>query len=102
MKSRFARAIGGMAAAILVMSVFTVDVMRGRAAQAHRADDSSESVSSGKRRIEGVWVNQVSIIDCDSEDVLVTYPGLLTYHFGGTMSETTGDTFLRSPGAGTW
>jgi hypothetical protein len=88
MKSRLTRAIGGMAAAILVLSVFT--------------DGSAESGSSGKRRIEGVWVNQVSIIDCDSEAVLVTFPGLLTYHFGGTLSETTGDTFFRSPGSGTW
>jgi hypothetical protein len=102
MKSRFTRAIGGMAAAVLVMSMLTVYVMHGQASQTHRADGSAESVSSGKRRIVGVWVNQVSIIDCDSKDVLVTFAGLLTYHVGGTLSETTGDTFLRSPGSGTW
>ena len=102
MGSRLTRGIGRVAAVILVLSAFTVNPARGQEVKAHRADGRLESASSGKGSIEGVWVNQVSIIDCDSKNVLVTFPGLLTYHFGGTMSEATGDTFFRSPGSGTW
>ncbi len=102
MKSRLTKAIGRVVAVILVLSVFTVNPTRGQESKAQRGDGRLESVSSGKRSIEGVWVNQASIIDCGSSDVLVTFPGLLTYHFGGTMSEATGDTFFRSPGSGTW
>jgi hypothetical protein len=99
MKSRFPQIISGMAA-ILVMSVITVNVTRGHGVEASQA--GSASLSEGRRSIEGVWRNQVSITDCNSGNVFVTFPGLLTYHFGGTMSETTGDTLLRSPGSGTW
>ncbi len=51
--------------------------------------------------IEGVWRNQVTVRDCQSSTVLATFSGLLTYHQGGTISETTA-TFFRSPGYGIW
>jgi hypothetical protein len=53
--------------------------------------------------IEGVWKNQVTVKDCQSGTVLASFPGLLNYHQGGTMSETGGtNPALRSPGYGIW
>ncbi len=53
--------------------------------------------------IEGVWKNQVMVKDCQSGTVLASFPGLLNYHQGGTMSETGGtNPALRSPGYGIW
>ena len=52
--------------------------------------------------IEGVWKNRVTVTDCQGH-VLASFPGLLNYHKGGTMSETGGtNAALRSSGYGIW
>ncbi len=65
-----------------------------------RADQSF--IDAGNS-IEGVWRNQVTVKDCQSNTVLATFAGLLNYHQGGTMSETGAtNPALRSPGYGIW
>jgi hypothetical protein len=66
-------------------------------------DEANESLRHEGNQIEGVWKNQVTVKDCLSNTVLATFPGLLNYHQGGTMSETGGtNPALRSPGYGIW
>jgi len=66
-------------------------------------DKTDKSLRDVGNTIEGVWRNQVTVKDCQSGAVLVTFPGLLNYHQGGTMSETGGtNPALRSPGYGVW
>jgi hypothetical protein len=54
-------------------------------------------------QIEGAWRNQITIRDCQSGTVLMSAQGLLTFHRGGTISETAAtNPALRSPGHGVW
>ena len=60
-----------------------------------------------ERSIEGSWTNQITPRDCQSGAPLLpfTIPGLLTFHKGGTTSETAvspGGPASRSPGHGIW
>lgn len=89
------KAIGATIAAVLVITVLTTGFTSGQKL-------NTPEFSSGKRSIEGAWKNQVRIVDCDTRTVFATFSGLLTYHQGGTVSETAGDTPFRSSGGGTW
>ncbi len=63
----------------------------------------NSSTVENPRSIEGVWRNRVTVKDCQSGTVLATFPGLLNYHQGGTMSETGAtNPALRSSGYGIW
>lgn len=66
-----------------------------------------------RRTIEGVWRNQITIRNCQTGAPIRTFPGLLTFHKGGTLSETAegqvigeinpaGQLIVRSPGHGLW
>jgi hypothetical protein len=69
----------------------------------------AQSIGSEGRRVEGVWYVQVTPRVCATG---APVPGvspvsaLVTFHAGGTMSETAGGTGFapgqRSPGQGTW
>ena len=66
-----------------------------------RATQASES-QAGK--LEGTWRVQVTIRDCQSGAALRTFPAMLTFAQGGTLTETTTGfpPALRSPGHGVW
>jgi hypothetical protein len=55
-------------------------------------------------RLQGTWDTQVSIIDCQTGNVIRTFPSLLVFMAGGTLTETTSGTApaLRTPGEGVW
>ena len=50
--------------------------------------DTLMSRSNNARSIEGVWQTTVTQRNCQTGSVIRTFRGLSTYHFGGTMSET--------------
>jgi len=55
--------------------------------------------------IQGAWASLVTVRHCVSGDVLVgPFPGLSTFHQGGTQSETAAGTptVRRGPGTGLW
>lgn len=56
------------------------------------------------RTLEGSWNNQVTIRNCQTGQAIRAFAGLLTFHQGGTLSETAAGSSpaLRSPGHGTW
>ena len=56
--------------------------------------------------LEGTWLVQVTLRNCASSASLGSFNSLVTFHEGGTLSETTSSsTFAigqRSPGQGNW
>lgn len=67
---------------------------------------SNTSVASDKGggRLEGAWNTQVSVIDCESGDVIFTFANMPVFMAGGTMVEATSGTApaLRTQGEGVW
>ena len=59
---------------------------------------------NGAVRFEGAWNTQVSIIDCQSGNVLATFANMPVFMAGGTMVESNSGTApaLRTQGEGVW
>ena len=55
-------------------------------------------------RLEGAWNTQVSIIDCQSGNVIFTFANMPVFMAGGTIVESTSGTApaLRTQGEGVW
>lgn len=85
--------IAAVAGAALLMSP-------GSAALAH-SSNSSEGPS-----LEGPWFVRVTLRACDTNASLGSFLSLVSFHEGGTISETTSSPAFaigqRSPGHGTW
>jgi len=103
MKNTFVKMIGA-GLAILMLTMFSQVWVFGQEVEEKQ---SMDSLSVQQRSIEGVWRTQITPINCQTGAPLLpfTIPGLLTYHQGGTMSETTAvpsGPSSRSPGHGVW
>ncbi len=74
--------------------------------QVARAQESErqERSESPARKIEGTWRVQVTLRNCQSGEALRTFPALLTFAQGETLTGTTTafSPALRSPDHGTW
>lgn len=68
----------------------------------HRGDE--EEGRSGARKLEGTWRVQVTIRVCQTGAEIRTFPSLVTFARGGTMTETptAASPALRGPGHGVW
>jgi len=61
--------------------------------------------TGGRNAIEGPWFVRVTLRACDTQAPLGSFLSLVTFHEGGTISETTSSAFAigqRSPGQGAW
>jgi hypothetical protein len=69
-----------------------------------RAAAPVHAPSSANRSLIGTWEVQVSIRDCVSQQVVRTFPSLLTFGAHGTLIETTAGVSpaARGPGHGDW
>ena len=58
----------------------------------------------GGGRLEGAWNTQVSVIDCQSGNVIFSFANMPVFMAGGTMVESTTSTApaLRTQGEGVW
>jgi hypothetical protein len=74
--------------------------MPARAQESERQEKSE----SRARKIEGTWRVQVTLRNCQSGDALRTFPALLTFAQGETLTGTTTafSPALRSPDHGIW
>jgi hypothetical protein len=65
---------------------------------------TSMAQRNGGGRLEGAWNTQVSIIDCQSGNVIFTFANMPVFMAGGTMVESTTSTApaLRTQGEGVW
>jgi hypothetical protein len=93
-----ARSVRGLALFSVLAS--TIALAMGQVASA--ADQSSQA-----RRIEGAWVLQVTVVDCETKEPVSpprAFRSLLTFAQGGTLTNTTTgiNPGQRTPGLGTW
>ena len=65
---------------------------------------TSMAQRNGGGRLEGAWNTQVSIIDCQSGNVIFSFANMPVFMAGGTMVEATSGTApaLRTQGEGVW
>lgn len=92
MKNQFIKVIGGAALAILILMIF---VQVWVSAQGNAQNDKG---------LIGSWNVQVTIRDCQTGTAFVSFPAMMTYHEGGTMTEAANDAtpLLRTGGQGVW
>lgn len=66
------------------------------------AQDNSGATAAGK--LEGTWLTQVTVRDCQSGVALRSFPAMNTFHAGNTMTDTTtgASAAARTPGLGKW
>lgn len=98
MKSTLSKTIGAAALAILMLAVFAQVWVSAQ-------DNDNESLRSGnKQGLVGSWNLVVSLRDCETGTVLVSFPAMSTYNQGGTTQQAAipepGVTAL--PGHGVW
>ncbi|MBK6425904.1 MAG: hypothetical protein IPF82_06830 [Blastocatellia bacterium] len=94
MKSQRMNSVFGLALLVTISLVGAVLLVPAGDALAGKAS----------RKLEGTWLVQVTIQNCQTGDDLKTFPALLTFAQGGTLTETTtGFTpAARTPGHGFW
>jgi hypothetical protein len=73
-------------------------------AQAQAQFESQGKSESGARKLQGTWRVQVTLRNCQSGQVLRTFPAMLTFAQGGTLTGTTTafSPAVRSPDHGVW
>ncbi|MCM3903895.1 MAG: hypothetical protein ND866_19505 [Pyrinomonadaceae bacterium] len=64
--------------------------------------DEGHERSRHERSLVGVWVTQVTRINCDTGATIAASQIQLTFAKGGTLLETIGPSIVRSPGNGIW
>jgi hypothetical protein len=96
MSSRMAK--GFYAVAVLVLASALI-LPLGRGALAH-SDDGEEA------RLQGTWHLVVTLHNCQTRAALVSFPSLLTFASGHTLTEVTSNPAFqpgqRTPGLGIW
>jgi len=103
MKSTLTRTITGFAVvAVLTLAVALFSV--SAAATKPQAPEKSEESQSTGGKIEGTWRVQVTLHNCQTGAELRTFPALLTFANGGTLTGTSTvlSSGLRSPDHGIW
>jgi hypothetical protein len=103
MKSRILKSVAGFALLLAVTVSGAIFLSVGAVANAQDSDRQERS-ESGARKLEGTWRVQVTLRDCNTAAVLRTFPALLTFAEGGTLTETTTafPPAARTPGHGFW
>jgi hypothetical protein len=102
MKSRILKSVAGLALLLAVAISGAIFLTVGTVANANA--ERQESSESGARKLEGTWRVQVTLHDCQTGSTLRTFPALLTFAEGGTLTETTTafPPAARTPGHGFW
>lgn len=103
MKSRNMNMVVGLALLVALALAGTIFPTPARGAQEQKLESSGKSDSQA-RKLEGTWRVQVTIRDCQTGGALRSFPALLTFARGGTLTETTTGfpPARRTPGHGVW
>ena len=106
MKSRIVKSIYGVALVSVLSLAGAPFLTPTGVVKAQKQDEQEEQENSGSqaRRLEGAWRVQVTIRVCQTGAEIRTFPSLVTFARGGTMTETTtaASPALRGPGHGVW
>ena len=103
MRQQLLRQVCSAALATLLTLTFTQIPVSAQDKSNDARSEQNGSSNSRERTIEGVWRTQITPRDCQTGEPLLPFTpqGLITYHKGGTMSETS-DAASRGPGHGVW
>jgi len=107
MSNKSSNAIGAAALAILLLAPCAPVGVSAQDTSNEARSEQNNSSDRPERTLEGVWRTEITPTDCQTGAPLLpfTFPGLLTFHQGGTSSETAvspGGPTSRSPGHGIW
>lgn len=96
MKKKLAQLTAGTLLALLIYFGATQIFVAGQ--------EDSERPPHASQSIEGAWRTAVTQRNCETGAAIGTFPGLSTFHEGGTISEMAVQPgpSLRSPGHGVW
>jgi hypothetical protein len=94
MKINRAKSIGGIVLAVLTLAIVPDSV----------SAQGNPSTQNGGGRLEGTWINTVTVHDCQSGRIIRTFQSLTTFISGGTMIDSTSGIpqALKTPGQGVW
>jgi hypothetical protein len=109
MKKTWLKTFARTTLAMLMLAVFAQssafaqdEAHEEKSAEQKREDSSARQANA--RKLEGVWDVQVTRLNCQTGAAIATFPTMLTYARGGTLSDwgTGNPPSLRSPGHGVW
>lgn len=95
MKKTFLKSTVGTTLALLLWA-------GGSHVSAYAQEETSSDQIEASRTIVGVWVNQVTIRNCDTGAPLASFQTQNTFAKGGTHLETVAPSIFRSYGNGLW
>jgi hypothetical protein len=101
MKNRITQLGAGTLLVLMMLLGMTQIFVSGKQKE---SDTAALPAAASSKGLEGVWRTTVTQRNCQTGDVIRTAQGIVAYHEGGTMSETSnalGPAF-RSPGYGVW
>jgi hypothetical protein len=101
MKNKHTQLVAGTLLALMMVLGMTQIFVSGKQKE---SDAAAPPAADPSRGLEGVWRTTVTQRNCQTGGVIRTAQGIVAYHEGGTMSETSnalGPAF-RSPGYGVW
>jgi hypothetical protein len=93
---------------VLALAVITALTITVSIVSSHNIPGKHSSALSDERErtIIGVWQMALTTVDCQTDEVVRSIPGLWTFHKGGTMSEYASapglSPALRGSGHGVW
>jgi hypothetical protein len=93
MSKKILKVVGGAILTILMVAGFAQVWVSGQ-----------EVNGQSEKGLTGSWDVQVTIRDCASGTPLISFPAMMTYHQGGTMTEAANDAtaLRRTGGQGVW
>jgi len=111
MRKPMLKTMSGVVLAILLTLTISQVPVTGQDAKEHQSQDAEDNQlkessehSAQARRLEGTWLTQVTIRNCQTGDPIGNIQSLVTYVRGGTVVETSSavSSALRSTGQGVW
>lgn len=104
MKSRILKSINRVALVFVLTLAGAAFLTQGVKAQTPEGQEEQEKSNSQAGRLEGTWRVKVTIRVCQTGAEIFTFPALVTFAQGGTMTETSADSSpaVRGPGHGVW
>lgn len=76
-------------ATVMAVAVFALGASASHEVVTAQANEHGEGSQSGGRKLEGTWRVQVTLRNCQSGAALRTFPALLTFAEGGTLTGST-------------
>jgi hypothetical protein len=101
MKNKLTQRVAGTILALMMLLGMMQILVSGKQKE---SDTAAPPAADAARRLEGVWRTTVTQRNCQTGAVLKIAQGIVAYHEGGTMTESSnalGPAF-RSPGIGVW